>query len=569
MRLAIAAAVTITTFSTLQCAHARANTESRAGSPRMLGVFGDNMVLQHDQPLMNGCGAAPGAVLVAEISAPAGQAAWIRADERVQTTADANGCFVFALQARPPTPAAAAAAGGYVVQVRAGASPGAAVVASAAHVLFGRVVLCGGQSNMVHPVSYDYNASAQLAAVGLLPNLRLFQVGRQWATRARVDLALGCDDNGTVPALTPGCTVRNQWWPAGAQNASLAAGFSAVCYFTAQELMRTEWGSQAAVGLIEADWGGSAEQAWQTREPAATRGCVLPPPANGTAGGACPLTTPHISPTKEYNWGCLFHGMIAPLAVAVRPALALWYQGEANQRDDVHSTEPELRTDYACILEAMVAEWRQAFASPALPFFAVQLAPYYGAPSVVAGLFPHTRVAQASALSAVSAPAGYAVTHDLGDQAGGIHPHNKTEVGRRLAIAVRRHALNRTSLPATWAATTARASGGMLHVAVAPVGDAPAATTPDLAWRPTQQCTRCCTAATRVLEACAGTNCTESSPAWRPLPAVASGDAITAQLPAGTSPQVVRYAWSDYPECVISAANGLPLGPFLMDVAST
>jgi len=32
------------------------------------------------------------------------------------------------------------------------------------------------QSNMVHPLSYDYNATAQIAAATLLPNLRLFQV---------------------------------------------------------------------------------------------------------------------------------------------------------------------------------------------------------------------------------------------------------------------------------------------------------------------------------------------------------------------------------------------------------
>jgi hypothetical protein len=53
--------------------------------------------------------------------------------------------------------------------------------ATARDVMFGTVILCSGQSNMVHPLSYDYNATEQLAAAKLLPNLRLFQVGRQWS----------------------------------------------------------------------------------------------------------------------------------------------------------------------------------------------------------------------------------------------------------------------------------------------------------------------------------------------------------------------------------------------------
>ena len=45
--------------------------------------------------------------------------------------------------------------------------------------------------------------------------------------------------------------------------------------------------------------------------------------------------------------------------------------------------------------------------------------------------------------TATNAMVGYVVTHDIGDVPacrcanGGIHPHNKTEVGRRLAIPLR------------------------------------------------------------------------------------------------------------------------------------
>ena len=97
---------------------------------------------------------------------------------------------------------------------------------------------------MVHPLSYDYNASRQIAAASRLPHLRLFQVGRQWSNDRGGTLPLGCRDNGTAPALTPACSsgLRNVWRAPAAPGDAGAASFSAVCYLTAQELMRTELG---------------------------------------------------------------------------------------------------------------------------------------------------------------------------------------------------------------------------------------------------------------------------------------------------------------------------------------
>ena len=176
---------------------------------------------------------------------------------------------------------------------------------------------------MVHPVSYDYNATAQIAAAHLLPNLRLFQVGRQWSNNGTLanSLALGCAGNGTSPPLSPGCAVRNVWRKALAA----AATFSAVCYSTAQELMRGELGTGAAVGLVEVDWGGSNQHTWQTHAFAKGYGCdVFDMP-----DAPCPLENKTMSPKRGDNYGCLYHGMIEPMAASLRPALALWYQVRA------------------------------------------------------------------------------------------------------------------------------------------------------------------------------------------------------------------------------------------------
>lgn len=176
---------------------------------------------------------------------------------------------------------------------------------------------------MVHPLSYDYNATAQIAAAPLLPNLRLFQVGRQWSDTTGRSLPLGCHDVNTTPPLTPLCDVRNTWHPA----VKAAANFSAVCYLTAQELMRTEWGVATAVGLVEADWGGSNEHTWQTHASALAHGCANYP---DLPQGNCPLSEPQLSPIKGNNWGCLFHGMIEPLTTSLHPSMVLWYQVRAS-----------------------------------------------------------------------------------------------------------------------------------------------------------------------------------------------------------------------------------------------
>ena len=333
----------------------RASAVDDATAPRMLGVFGDSMVLQHDEPLLHGCGAAPHAKIAALIKpGPAGSA-----DEVVRVVADQIGCFLLSLATRPVMTSAASEAVAISVKISTG-NASSPFFARARGVLYGHQILCGGQSNMVHQLSYDYNATSQVAAAKLLPNLRLFQVGRQWSNDDGATLPLACNSNETMPPIRgvgcdvdgQGCAPHNVWRSAAHDLTpnGTAASFSAVCYLTAQELMRTQLGTTAAVGLVEADWGGSNEAAWQTRAVAIARGC----PAVADLDDSCPLTTKSgLSPIRSNNWGCLYHGMIEPLTRSLRPMLALWYQGEANSNDPPDT--------YQCQLESLVAEWRGAF----------------------------------------------------------------------------------------------------------------------------------------------------------------------------------------------------------------
>jgi len=116
----------------------------------------------------------------------------------------------------------------------------------------------------------------------------------------------------------------------------------------------------------------------------------------------------------------LWNGMIAPLApYAIRGAI--WYQGESNVGRDAQYKE---------LFPAMIADWRRAFGRGDFPFLFVQIAPFgYGNDTGQAALL---RDAQRRTLD-VSPNTGMAVTMDIGDPQN-IHPRNKLEVGRRLAL---------------------------------------------------------------------------------------------------------------------------------------
>ncbi|MDD4592175.1 MAG: sialate O-acetylesterase [Parabacteroides sp.] len=117
----------------------------------------------------------------------------------------------------------------------------------------------------------------------------------------------------------------------------------------------------------------------------------------------------------------LFNAMINPLVpYAIRGAI--WYQGEANV---------DRAKQYKLLFPLMIYDWRKQW-NDDFPFYFVQLANYLKSddkpqPSPWAEL----REAQQNALSLDNT--GMAVTIDIGNP-DDIHPKNKQEVGRRLAL---------------------------------------------------------------------------------------------------------------------------------------
>ena len=99
----------------------------------------------------------------------------------------------------------------------------------------------------------------------------------------------------------------------------------------------------------------------------------------------------------------------------------IWYQGESNNGEGML---------YTAKMRALIEGWRTQFKAPEGPFLYVQLAPFnYGAER--AGHLPALWWAQQKALDIPHT--GMAVTNDIGNVRD-IHPNNKSEVGRRLAL---------------------------------------------------------------------------------------------------------------------------------------
>ena len=252
------------------------------------------------------------------------------------------------------------------------------------NVLVGEVWVCSGQSNMQWSLAAADNAQEEIAAANY-PNIRLFTVARHVAAEP-VD-----DCRGRWSACTP----------------ESAKGFSAVGYFFGRHLNKE---LDIPIGLINSSWGGTIAEAWTSRPGLETDQDFKPILQRRDAG---------FNPKNPNQASVLFNGMIRPLLpFAIRGAI--WYQGESNR---------DRAEQYAKLFPAMITDWRKNWGQGDFPFLFVQLAPYrYGnQPTALAELWE----AQQKTLSLPAT--GMAVTTDIGNFRN-IHPKNKQDVGKRLAL---------------------------------------------------------------------------------------------------------------------------------------
>ncbi len=225
-----------------------------------------------------------------------------------------------------------------------------------------------------------------------------------------------------------------------------------------------------------------------------------------------------------------YNGMIAPLGhYGLRGAI--WYQGES----DVG--EPGAYRDQ---LGALMADWRRQFAND-LPFLIVQL-PGYGLPPTKPedSGWAKLREAQREAVAADSHAALVTII-DIGEHYD-VHPANKQEVGRRLALASRHLVYGEAVVSAGPIAQQVTRAGRRVAVRFADVNGGLVAYS---------------SAQPIGFELCGAT---ETS--CRFATAQIAGDKIYLSVAAKTAPTHVRYCWADGPICTLFDGMGLPAAPF-------
>ena len=252
------------------------------------------------------------------------------------------------------------------------------------NIMIGEVWICSGQSNMEWtPTMGLLNAEQEIADADH-PNIRFFTLPKHVST------TLQDDAPGEWAVCSPE-TMKN---------------FSSVAFFFGRKLNQD---LSIPIGLVNTSWGGTPVETWVEKK-FIEEDAELKKAAEKLEPVAWWPTEP----------GLTYNSMIHPL-LNFEIAGCIWYQGESN-RQNVPS--------YYRSFPLLIDTWRKAWGNE-FPFYFVQIAPFnYGASNDNDAAF--VRDAQLYTLKNV-AKTGMAVTNDIGNLEN-IHPINKQEVGRRLAL---------------------------------------------------------------------------------------------------------------------------------------
>lgn len=228
----------------------------------------------------------------------------------------------------------------------------------------------------------------------------------------------------------------------------------------------------------------------------------------------------------------LYNAMIQPfIQFAIRGAI--WYQGEANA---------DRAVQYRELFPALITDWRTKWGIGNFPFYFVQLANFMPAeaqpgPSAWAEL----RDAQAKTLSLPNT--GMATIIDIGN-ADDIHPKNKQEVGRRLALIALAKTYGEKLVYSGPVFQSQKIEGNTIRLTFKPNGILKAGGDKPLT----------------------GFAIAGADQVFHWATATIKGDEVLVSSPDVPNPLAVRYAWANNP----AGANlyndqGLPASPFRTD----
>lgn len=433
--------------------------------------------------------------------------------------------------------------GEWMVKIRAPKGPGPYKIAIKGknriileNVLAGEVWVCSGQSNMTFSVSASNDAEQEIASAKY-PKIRLFTVERKVAEQ-------------------PQSTCKGNWVLCSPETVD---NFSAVGYFFGRQL---HWGLKVPIGLIHTSWGGTPAGSWTKREVLESDADFAP-----ILERFADLIAKYPEAKKEYDeklkewkkaveqakaegketpqrprapWGPkhphrpsgLYNGMIAPL-IPYHIAGVIWYQGESNAGRAYQ---------YRKLFPAMIRNWRSDWGQGDFPFLFVQLAnwravkdePYENA-------WSELREAQLMTLALPNT--GMAVAIDIGD-ANSIHPRNKQDVGRRLALWAFAKAYGKRLVYSGPIYKSMTVEGNKIVLNFKHIGGGIVA---------------------REKEPLKGFTIAGPEREFVWADAKIDGDTVVVSSDKIQKPVAVRYAWAENPICNLYNKQGLPASPFRTD----
>ncbi len=386
---------------------------SGAEGLRLPRIFSDSMVLQSGQAVPIWGTAQPKATVTVEF-----------ADQIKKATADASGKWRINFD-----PLEATSIGQHLSISSSGESM------AFADVVVGEVWFCSGQSNMDLPLSFLSGKAMEAQYQGIADQLKMeMQTAndpllRQFAVTHQVS------------PFNKSENLAGAWVKSSPSN---NGQFSGTAYYFGRELRRS---LKVPVGLIKCAYSGTSIQPWIPKSAYVNRPEIKRSytasmnllKIQSAAWDQEKVDAEHeakyrawVAAGKQGMWpvkpqapqdspllpATLFNGMVNPL-IPYGIKGVIWYQGETNAMISA--------TGYSLLFEAMVSAWREAWNKPDLPFYYAQLASHetdfkhwIGICDIQRRLLhiKHT---------------GMAILIDIGE-ARDIHPKNKIDVGKRLAL---------------------------------------------------------------------------------------------------------------------------------------
>lgn len=483
-------------------------------------IFSDHMVLQQGMSAPVWGTAEPGEQVTVSIESKPGWNVYPASNaipQKQTATAGADGRWMVKLNSLPP--------GAQLEMTVAGKN-----TVKITDVLAGEVWLGSGQSNMEFTVSKSVKSWAGVVneqkeiAEADYPNIRMFTVKMKTSKDVLPD-------------------VEGQWQVCSPQT---APAFSAIGYFFSRELHKS---LNRPIGFINTSYGASCAQAWISRDvleanpklkpvlealdnavkdyerALAQPPATAPTQAGGRRGGAA---RPPRNPFTDQHQPYVLHNAMLKGLQPYAIKGVLWYQGES-----ITTGGTEM---YTQLMDELIVSWRKQWGQGEFPFYFVQLAGQDANSNR-----PEVREAQARSLKVPNT--AMAVTIDIGEKTD-VHPHNKQDLGDRLARMARARDYNQKIEWSGPAYASNRVEGNSVRVGFTHAASGLVAKGGDLKWFQIAGEDRNFVDAAAKIE----------------------GDSITVSNPQVAAPKYVRYAWHRWPEGAnLYNGDGLPAAPFRTD----